>query len=200
MHCIIGMIHQKDVNVEEFCYRFLYENEDYWEIEEEISFSELREMIEDHANQMESSHDLNKEECKWIRDYVHTLRKGTDKEKIDAYADWFGYTIDADGNRLIRQGNPYGECDWFVIGGRWSGELKDYDGQGHDSLRVQDMNLNDPDNINGLYGIIRYYENEDWVDYDGGGSDTFKEEIGKAIHWSEVHEEPLYITLIDMHQ
>lgn len=201
MHCIIGVIHQKDLNVEDFCCKFLYDNTDYIEIEEEIPFSELREIIEKTVTDMEASYNLKDDKNKWIRELVVTLKKGTDKDKIDAYADWYGYQVDPDNNRLIRQSNPYGECDWFVTGGRWSGELKDFDGYGHDSLRVQDMNLDNPENLpSGLYGVIRYYKDEEWVDYDEAGYDAFRKEIEDATNWSETHEEEIYITLVDMHQ
>lgn len=192
MHCIIGVIHEKDLNVEEFCYRFLFDNEEYFEIEEEISFNELPEYINKEIETIESL-----KEQEWRKDFLKTLKEGTDKEKIDAYADYYGYDVDIENNRIYRMGNPYGECDWFTIGGRWSGGLKDLDGNSLNCIKVREINLSNPETLPcGLYGIIRQYNDEDWIDYD---NISFNSEIEEAIQWSDIHDEELWMTLVDMH-
>lgn len=192
MHCIIGVIHEKDLNVEEFCYRFLYDNEEYFEIEEEISFDELPEYINKEIETIESL-----EEQEWRKDFLKILKEGTDKEKIDAYADYYKYDVDIENNRIYYMRNPYGECDWFTIGGRWSGELKDLDGNGLNCIKVREINLSNPETLPcGLYGIIRQYKDEDWIDYD---NISFQDEVENALQWSDIHDEELWMTLVDMH-
>lgn len=192
MHCIIGVIHEKDLNVEEFCYRFLYDNEEYFEIEEEISFDELPEYINKEIETIESL-----EEQEWRKDFLKILKEGTDKEKIDAYADYYRYDVDIENNRIYYMRNPYGECDWFTIGGRWSGELKDLDGNGLNCIKVREINLSNPETLPcGLYGIIRQYKDEDWIDYD---NISFQDEVENALQWSDIHDEELWMTLVDMH-
>lgn len=192
MHCIIGVIHEKDLNVEEFCYRFLYDNEEYFEIEEEISFDELPEYINKEIETIESL-----EEQEWRKGFLKILKEGTDKEKIDAYVDYYGYDVDIANNRIYHMRNPYGECDWFTIGGRWSGELKDLDGNGLNCIKVREINLSNPETLPcGLYGIIRQYKDEDWIDYD---NISFQDEVENALQWSDIHDEELWMTLVDMH-
>lgn len=192
MHCIIGVIHEEDLNVEEFCYRFLYDNEEYFEIEEEISFDELPEYINKEIETIESL-----EEQEWRKDFLKILKEGTDKEKIDAYADYYGYDVDIENNRIYYMRNPYGECDWFTIGGRWNGELKDLDGNGLNCIKVREINLSNPETLPcGLYGIIRQYKDEDWIDYD---NISFQDEVENALQWSDIHDEELWMTLVDMH-
>lgn len=62
---------------------------------------------------------------------------GIDEEWIDKY-----------GNELSTY-NPDSKYDWWVIGGRWSGSLRDLNGEYHNTLKIADWDYNyiNPDDI-----------------------------------------------------
>ena len=72
----------------------------------------------------------------WAREI---LAAETDEDffKAEAYAEQVG----PDGNEWSSY-NPDAKWDWYQIGGRWSGSLRDYEGNYHDTLQICDWDYN----------------------------------------------------------
>lgn len=74
------------------------------------------------------------------------LAAETDQDfyEAEAYSD----SVGPDGDELSTY-NPDSKWDWYDIGGRWSGDLRGYDGEGHNVLQIKDWDYNyvDPEAI-----------------------------------------------------
>lgn len=191
MHAIVAAVHEADIDIESFFYRYLYENTDYFEVEEEYSFDEVQDMIESELRNMPA--DPND----YRKTFYDDLTNKTGLDRIRAYAEWYSYELEED--RIVRYGNPYGECDWYVIGGRWENTLIDFAGEGHNTLRVQDINLEHPQCIQNVYKVVNIYKDSDTME-DGGDEKDFRKLVDEAIEWSEHNEQEVFITLVDIHE
>ena len=74
------------------------------------------------------------------------LASETDQDFYEAEA--WPDNVGPDGNEYSTY-NPDSKWDWWDIGGRWSGELRDYDGGEHNVLRIAnwDYNYIDPEEV-----------------------------------------------------
>lgn len=188
MHAIIAVIHEKDVNVESFFERYLYDNEEYFEKNLIGSKEEILEILSEQRK--------NSNGTEWADHYDNM----TDKERIKDYCNDYYFQLDYDGN-IYENSNPYGECDWYEIGGRWSGMLIDYSGNSHDSLRLLDFNYDNMESIKTVYGYVLNYDDD--VCYDlqiDESKDSFKNKLKEARNYGEQNNIDLYITLVDIHQ
>ncbi len=62
-------------------------------------------------------------------------------EDFDTFIkDWAGHTKDEDG-RYGYYENPNAKWDWYAVGGRWSGELRDKQGREQDSLQMNQIDF-----------------------------------------------------------
>lgn len=191
MHAIVAAIHEDGIDIDSFFCRYLFDNTDYFEVEEEYTFDEVNELIED---ELENMGDNPTDYRKSFYEYL-TTKTGVDR--IRAYAEWYSYELEED--RIVRYGNPYAECDWYVIGGRWENTLIDFAGEGHNTLRVQDINLEHPRCIQKVYKVVNIYKDSDIME-DGGDEKDFRKLIDEAVEWSEHNEQEIFITLIDIHE
>ena len=191
MHSIVAAVHKDDIDIESFFYRYLYDNRDYFEVEEEYSFDEVNELIENELRNMGDN------PTDYRRGFYEDLSTKTGIDRIRVYAEWYSYELEE--NRIVRYGNPCAECDWFVIGGRWEKDLIDFAGEGHTTLRVQDINLEHPQCIRKVHKVVNIYKDSDIME-DGGDEKDFRKLIDDAIEWSEHNEQEVFITLVDIHE
>lgn len=87
----------------------------------------------------------------------------------------------------------YGKCDWFEIGGRCSGILKDKDGYEHDIIKTSEIDFD-----NSLLFKLQNIEN--YITPDGEWHDL-KNEPGKTVKYTfdEAIKDDLYVTIVDCH-
>lgn len=74
---------------------------------------------------------------------VEAVQRDLDKMLTMTAEEWFedryeGYPRDAEGN-VTSTYNPKSKWDWWCVGGRWGDALTDRDGDGHDILRVGEL-------------------------------------------------------------
>ncbi len=205
MHFIVPVIHRRGIDPEEFCYRYLYDND---EAKTEKEYMPTKEVI----NELKWTYESKKEnprpgDNEWIQRYK-TL--ANDYDFWNLYCDDNPY-YDYDDEGVYNYYNPIGECDWFVVGGRWSDMLMDCYGNGHTSLPANELNIDHPEGLDFPYAVIKEYLDDDTLHYiNNDRYDTSKDqkELGKtewknitkeACNWGELNGETLYITLIDMH-
>ena len=83
--------------------------------------------------------------------------------------------VDEEGNEYSTY-NPESRWDWWEIGGRWSGSLRDYNGEYHNTLKIADWDYNyiNPDNI--------AYHSRFW-EIAVEGAEPTEEEKSKYILW-----------------
>lgn len=190
IHAIVAVIHRPKVNIDNLFSRYLYDNIDYFEVEEEYDFGQVEDLIEKELEGYDPE-----EESNYRKTFCENLKNSTGLDRIRAYADWYGYDLKQDS--IVRCGNPEGWCDWYVIGGRWENSLMDFGGNGHNSLRAQDIDLSNPNCLVQPYKVIEdYIGGYEMLDGEGDG---FKESLQKAIKWSEANEQEVYVTIVDMH-
>ena len=192
MHSIIAVIHKKDVDVDKLFSRFVFENYNYMTYEETFTNEQMLERIENIKKQ---------EDSEWKTEFLENIEKcKTEEEKIKFYADFENFTQDHNGNWGLLY-NPYGECDWFTIGGRWSGSLVNWQGEGKDTIKIQDFNIDNQESIKNVYGVLYDYLGEDEITYleEDKETEEWRKIVQEALDYSEQYEVDLYITLVDMH-
>lgn len=164
MHCIVGLIHREDQDPKKFFERFLYDNEDFYAEESVLSQEEIEQRA--HNENYECVED-------YATDYGYHLNE---------YGDWVAYY------------NPLGQCDWFEIGGRWSGELKDWKGNSADSMEIKYIKIDE--SLKEFYAYVKAYEDDNTFYTDGTSLFNVTSE---AIRFEVINDEDLTLTLIDMH-
>ena len=193
MHCIVAVLHEKDLNVDSYFERFLYSNTDMYELEEEMSFEDAEENIEKEIERLEALNSIGE----WESEYLDNLKnKDT---ALQTYADYYDFTLERD--RLAKYSNLYGECDYFSIGGRFIDAFQNFDGVKTTTMRVQDINLEESF-FQVVYAVVNEYIGEDYFDSTGDGEDgkrLFRAHIEEAIKYSETHEVEIYMTIVDAH-
>lgn len=181
MHVITLVIHEDDINLPDWLYRFSSEAEEYYERWEEVS-------VEDgwkYSGHQDSTNELlTSDKIRFLLDEYYY--DGYDEEK----------------GVLYRRGNPNNFGDWWAIGGRWSGMLIDNKGIHYDSLLLDELDVTHPDGIENIYAINRQYLGEDWYDEELGenSKEAIEKEIQKALKYEKETNIPLRVTLVDWHQ
>lgn len=74
---------------------------------------------------------------KWVKKY---LEAKTDEDFWQVEKSVYYYTYDEDGNELTTY-NPDSKWDWWVVGGRWSGEITTKDGKEVNSAKIADIDF-----------------------------------------------------------
>lgn len=75
-----------------------------------------------------------------INDFMK-LYKANDEELFKYIKSWYDEgSFDKDEN-LIRNSNPRGKWDWWVLGGRWSGMLITKNGYYSDAVKIKDISF-----------------------------------------------------------
>ena len=200
MHCIVGVIHDDpELNVDLYFERFLYDNEQFFEISEEHTKEEALEMIEQDIMRLRDMGLNNLDERE--KNYLEKLTQGTEEERIRYWADnnWYGpYYQVRDDLSIYVYSNPYAECDWFSIGGRWDKTLIDFKGNTDNTMAIDQINFDNDNCLPCLYAVVRQYDGEDYLD-DIDATKSFKEILEKDFDYAEKREKRLYVTLVDMH-
>lgn len=82
---------------------------------------------------------------RWWRD-IFNCETDEDFYKMEAYQDM----IDTDSGDEYTTYNPNSRWDWYEVGGRWSEELRDYEGEYWNTLQIKDWDYNyiDAEEIN----------------------------------------------------
>lgn len=178
MHKVIGIVHRncRYFNIYHYLDRFLDSNQDYYEDYR----VETREEVLSYINEHEESYNT----------YL------TENDKIRAYADDRRAYADDDGN-VHYVHNPYAECDWYEIGGRWSNSLVGYNQDCGYSMKLKEINYQNNKTITEVYMTGFPFKEEDYL------SDeiiSLKDIIKIGLEWEEANEEELYLTLVDMHE
>lgn len=180
MHSAVGVLHKKDLNIEGYMERYLFDNESEYQVTEEYSFQEAL----DYVNKM-----FRSGEADFLREYTEPL------PRINAFAEEYGYRVDENGG-MYRLENPNGECDYFIIGGRFSNDLVDIQGNKTYTCKVKDININNPDTISGVASFIDEASGNDFFDYN---LTDMKEIIERGLQVGEDMGEELFLTLVDIH-
>lgn len=193
MHCIVAVLHEKDLNVDSYFERFLYSNTNMYELEEEMSFEDANENIKKEIERLEALDNIGE----WESEYLDNLKnKDT---ALQTYADYYDFTLEED--RLAKYSNLYGECDYFSIGGRFSDAFQNLDGVKATTMRVQDINLEESF-FQVVYAVVNEYIGGDYFESTGDGEDgkrLFQTHVEEAIKYSEIHEVEIYMTIVDAH-
>lgn len=164
MHCIVGLIHREDQDPEKFFERFLDNNEDFFAEESVLSQEEIE----------QRAHNEN-------------------YERVEDYAADYGYHLNEYGDWVVYY-NPFAQCDWFEIGGRWSGELKDWKGNSADSMEVKYIKVDE--SLKEFYAYVKAYEDDNTFYTDNV---SLLSVTSEALRWEVLNDEDLVLTLIDMH-
>lgn len=200
MHAIIAVIHEDPVFNESNFSKFCWDNEEYYErnyitdnIEESIT------KVEEYEKYLRDN--INKD--MWYGEKLTALlAKESDLDRIKFYAENEYQEIDENGC-LYEKWNPLGFCDWFVVGGRWANMLYDYNGIGHNTLSLSELNVDNPNSLDHPYGVVKEYLGEEELDTsmeDQNGREGWLRILEEAKNYSSQEETPLYITLVDIHQ
>lgn len=192
MHMIVPVIHTEGVDVDDYFSKFLFNNPDYQEFSELFSVKEILEQVDSRIQELENSQEITDYDKSFLQKAKDC---STDEEKIAFYIEWESYEPDNLGNYGYLS-NPIGECDWYEIGGRWSGSLVGWDGSEHDTINVHDLSIEN--SIQDVYGFALEYRDEDYVER-SASPDEWKQVIREALEYSELHDKAIYITLVDMH-
>lgn len=194
MHCIIGVFHEKELDINNYFDRFLYSNIDMYKVVEDISIEEARANIQKEIERLENINQLPEWELTdWDRRYLEGLRN--EETSLTTYAEYYDYIIEED--RLVKIFNPDGECDYYIIGGRWDGELVDWDGNHHNTLRIQDINKEE--SLKAVYAVVNEYKGDDFFEQMGETKEAFHKYLDEAMQFSESKEEEVYLTIVDIH-
>lgn len=180
MHCAVGVLHKKELNIDGYMERYLFDNESEYQITEEYSFQEAL----DYVNKM-----LENGEAEFFEDYTEPLHR------IRAFAEEYGYRVDENG-RMYKLENPNGECDYFTVGGRFSNDLVDIQGNKTYTCKVKDINTNNPDTIPGVASFVDEVNGNDFFDYD---LTDIKKIVDYGLQTGENMGEELFLTLVDIH-
>lgn len=194
MHCIIGVFHEKELDVNNYFDRFLYSNIDMYKVVEDISIEEARANIQKEIERLENINQLPEWELTdWDRRYLEGLKN--EETSLTTYAEYYDYIIEED--RLVKIFNSDGECDYYIIGGRWDGELVDWDGNHHNTLRIQDINKEE--SLKAIYAVVNEYKGDDFFEQIGETKEAFHKCLDEAMQFSESKEEEVYLTIVDIH-
>lgn len=134
-----------------------------------------------------------------LRTWMKALAKSDITELAKDVAEWHGGEV-KNGDTVITHCNPDAVWDWYVVGGRWSGELKLKNGEGVDFAEVKDI---DWKKTNIPFGVIHegnYYKSAD-MGYWGmtaheKGEAEWREEFLSIINSLPPDTE---VTLVDCH-
>ena len=193
MHAFITIIHETPHFNENLFNSFSYlaETDDYECITttEEESLKRFKEWKKGLAK--------HKKETPVINNLLREL-KGlrTSREKIQRFADYFGYDI-TEAGQLLERYNQDGFYDWYAIGGRWNNILQDRSGHLSNTINVNDFYKFFPEQITFPFGIVLEYSNEEY--YLNIDKEDWDRELNNAIAYSQEQGVDLYITVIDIH-
>lgn len=202
MHAIVTVIHKEDVEVDYLFEKYLYDNERYYERNKMASKEQAIESIESRMAMYkqkiadpatpENSKDL-------YANYVKEMMELDTEEKM---LDWFAYDnnyhYDEEAEEFYETYNPYGYCDWYVLGGRWAGSLVDYNGEGHDTIALKDFNQHNKQSLQCPYAYLLDYKDDDYL-HDDVDDVEWSNVLDEARTHAEQTGEELYITLVDIH-
>ena len=154
MHAIVTVIHKEDVCVESMFERYLYDNDTYYELQEfaskEEAFKDLERRVKTYRENVmnENLPDNSRDMYKRFVEEIEAL--DTDEKKIEWYLEDNGScSYNEEKEMFYETYNPWGYCDWYVIGGRWADSLVDYNGEGHNTLALKEFNRYNKDNKSG---------------------------------------------------
>lgn len=180
MHCAVGVLHKKDLNIDGYMERYLFDNESEYQVTEQYSFP----MALGYVNQM-----IENGEAVFLEDYTEPLAR------IRAFAEEYGYKVDESGG-MYKLENPNGECDYFTVGGRYSNALVDIQGNKTYTCKIKDININNPDTIPGVASFVDEVNGNDFFDYDLTDMDKI---VDYGLQTGENMGEELFLTLVDIH-
>lgn len=204
MHAIVGVIHKKDIDVASLFHRYLYDNED--NLTENFYMSK-EDALKEFQNEIDTLLEKTKEleEDSSIVDTLKEMKKlNTDKEKIEYYMNncLYGKYFYSEKEGVVYELiNEYGQCDWFVIGGRWNNSLYDFYGNGHNTISLREYNINNSNSLRCPYGYVLDYL-DDYNMYIDVTEEEWNEELNKAKQYMEkieLEDDELYLTIVDMH-
>ena len=172
MHAIVLVAHKKDDDVDNIMYPYLFDSEEYYEVDEELTLEEAVEYIKrcdsynNEASPMEN-----------IRDFFD-----------------FG-TFYIEGDYIRSYANPNGYFDYCGVGGRFNNELMDYNGNGRSCIPVDGLNVLAL-SFQKVYAFIDAYSQpismlEEQCDV--------MEKYLKVKEWEEIYAEKIYFTIVDAH-
>lgn len=202
MHAIVTVIHKEHAEVDYLFEKYLYDNERYYERNKMASKQEAIDHIEQRMAMYKQkiADPATPEDSKGIyANYVKEMMALDTEEKI---LDWFAednnYYYDEEAEEFYETYNPYGYCDWYVLGGRWSGSLVDYNGEGHDTIALKDFNPHNKESLQCPYAYLLDYRDDDYL-YDDVTDLQWSNVLEEARTFAEQTGEELYITLVDIH-
>lgn len=203
MHAIVTVIHKEDVCVESMFERYLYDNDTYYELQEFASKEEAFKDLERRAKTYrenatnENLPDNSRDMYKRFVEEIEAL--DTDEKKIEWYLEDNGScSYNEEKEMFYETYNPWGYCDWYVIGGRWADSLVDYNGEGHNTLALKEFNRYNKESLQCPYGYVLNYRDDDYL-YDTVDDKEWDQLLADAFTFMEQTGEELYITLVDIH-
>lgn len=200
MHRVIGVIHREKVfNEEYYLDKFLYNNDNYYEMQEEIDAETLQRLINDDIEEYRSREANLLDERRM--EYLTMVTNEQDPYvRAHLYADYYEYDGVSEDGGVGYYSNPYGEFDYYVVGGRWNNMLYDFEGNCGNTMKLSDINFNNENGIKSLCGILdgehtEYYINWEYQDEDA----PLRLILDPYISETTDADKDLYLTIVDGH-